>query len=201
MAELTISQDEVIGIKKEIEEGSLELIFNALQSDIYSQPMRSFIRETISNALDSIIEKNVFRKINGGDPVEKYFLQRQDGALLKDSAYDPLYYSIQNLSEDDKVSVVYEESQPRDKITITDHSVGLGGKRLKGFFKLGYSSKRNFLTARGLYGLGSKSALSTGVDYFFISTNLKENLKSAFVQSEVLGSDHCSIGIELDFNH
>jgi hypothetical protein len=170
MAELTISQDEVIGIKKEIEEGSLELIFNALQSDIYSQPMRSFIRETISNALDSIIEKNVFRKINDGEPVEKYFLQRQDGALLKDSAYDPLYYSIQNLSEDDKVSVVYEESQPRDKITITDHGVGLGGKRLKGFFKLGYSSKRNFLTARGLYGLGSKSALSTGVDYFTMTT-------------------------------
>jgi len=37
------------------------------------------------------------------------------------------------------------------------------------------------------------------IDYFFISTNLKENLKSAFIQSEVLGSDHCPIGIELDF--
>ena len=34
MAELTLNTDEVVGIKKEIEEGSLELIFNALQSDI-----------------------------------------------------------------------------------------------------------------------------------------------------------------------
>jgi len=39
------------------------------------------------------------------------------------------------------------------------------------------------------------------IDYFFISTNLKEHLKSAFIESEVLGSDHCPIGIELDFNH
>lgn len=39
------------------------------------------------------------------------------------------------------------------------------------------------------------------IDYFFISTNLKEHLKSAFIESEILGSDHCPIGIELDFNH
>ena len=38
------------------------------------------------------------------------------------------------------------------------------------------------------------------IDYFFISNNLAQNLKSAFIQSEVLGSDHCPIGIELDFN-
>jgi len=39
------------------------------------------------------------------------------------------------------------------------------------------------------------------IDYFFVSTNLKENLKSAFIQSDILGSDHCPIGIELDFKH
>jgi len=39
------------------------------------------------------------------------------------------------------------------------------------------------------------------IDYFFISSNLEEHLKSAFIQSEVLGSDHCPIGIELDFKH
>jgi len=180
MAELEISKDEVIGIKKEIEEGSLELIFNALQSDIYSQPMKSFVRETISNGLDSIIEKNVFRKINSGDAIDKYFLQRQDGALLKDSEYDPTYYDISKLSEDDKVSVLYEEGTPRDKITITDCGVGLGGSRLKGYFKIGYSSKRNFLTARGLYGLGSKSALATGVDYF-IMTTVYNGYKTSFM--------------------
>lgn len=37
------------------------------------------------------------------------------------------------------------------------------------------------------------------IDYFFISNNLVNNLKSAFIQSEVGGSDHCPIGIDLDF--
>jgi len=37
------------------------------------------------------------------------------------------------------------------------------------------------------------------IDYFFISNNLKDNLKSAFIQSEVKGSDHCPIGIDLIF--
>ena len=36
------------------------------------------------------------------------------------------------------------------------------------------------------------------IDYFFASENLKDNLKSAFIMSDVYGSDHCPIGIELD---
>lgn len=35
------------------------------------------------------------------------------------------------------------------------------------------------------------------IDYFFISENLKRNLKSAFIMPEVMGSDHCPIGIEI----
>jgi len=37
------------------------------------------------------------------------------------------------------------------------------------------------------------------IDYFFISDNLKSNLKYAFIQSEINGSDHCPIGIDLIF--
>lgn len=37
------------------------------------------------------------------------------------------------------------------------------------------------------------------IDYFFISNNLEENLKSAFIESEIIGSDHCPIGIDLVF--
>lgn len=35
------------------------------------------------------------------------------------------------------------------------------------------------------------------IDYFFISKNLKKNLKSAFIMHEVTGSDHCPIGIDI----
>jgi exodeoxyribonuclease-3 len=37
------------------------------------------------------------------------------------------------------------------------------------------------------------------IDYFFISDNLKANLKNAFILPEVMGSDHCPVGIELKF--
>jgi exodeoxyribonuclease-3 len=36
------------------------------------------------------------------------------------------------------------------------------------------------------------------IDYFFVSENLKEKVKSASIISDVTGSDHCPIGIELD---
>lgn len=35
------------------------------------------------------------------------------------------------------------------------------------------------------------------IDYFFISKDLGKNLKSAFIMSDIMGSDHCPIGIEL----
>jgi len=34
------------------------------------------------------------------------------------------------------------------------------------------------------------------IDYFFISEELKNNVKSAFILQEVTGSDHCPVGIE-----
>ena len=35
------------------------------------------------------------------------------------------------------------------------------------------------------------------IDYFFISENLKKQTKNAFIKPEVMGSDHCPIGIEI----
>lgn len=37
------------------------------------------------------------------------------------------------------------------------------------------------------------------IDYFFISDDLRPNLKEAFILPEVMGSDHCPVGIELKF--
>jgi exodeoxyribonuclease III len=35
------------------------------------------------------------------------------------------------------------------------------------------------------------------IDYFFISESLKNNLKKAFIEKDILGSDHCPVGIEI----
>ena len=36
------------------------------------------------------------------------------------------------------------------------------------------------------------------IDYFFVSGNLKKSIKSAFILSDVMGSDHCPIGIDIE---
>ncbi|OPY34462.1 MAG: exonuclease III [Methanomassiliicoccales archaeon PtaU1.Bin124] len=36
------------------------------------------------------------------------------------------------------------------------------------------------------------------IDYFLISDDLLPKLRSAFIQKDVMGSDHCPVGIELD---
>jgi exodeoxyribonuclease-3 len=35
------------------------------------------------------------------------------------------------------------------------------------------------------------------IDYFFISQSLRSRLKNAFILSDIMGSDHCPIGIEI----
>lgn len=36
------------------------------------------------------------------------------------------------------------------------------------------------------------------IDYFFVSEELRDKVKAAWIESDVLGSDHCPIGLELD---
>ncbi|MGB9928246.1 MAG: exodeoxyribonuclease III, partial [Methanosarcina sp.] len=37
------------------------------------------------------------------------------------------------------------------------------------------------------------------LDYFFITENLRNNVKAAPIYREILGSDHCPVGLELEF--
>jgi len=36
------------------------------------------------------------------------------------------------------------------------------------------------------------------IDYFYASENLRKNIKKAYIMPEVMGSDHCPIGLELE---
>lgn len=36
------------------------------------------------------------------------------------------------------------------------------------------------------------------IDYFFVSDDLKENIKNAFILQDVMGSDHCPVGLEIE---
>ena len=37
------------------------------------------------------------------------------------------------------------------------------------------------------------------IDYFVISNRLREKMKDAFIMPEVMGSDHCPVGLEIEW--
>ena len=73
------------------------------------------------------------------------------------------------------------------------------------FVKAGFlDTFREFETAGGHYtwwspmpGVRARN-IGWRIDYILISPKLRPRLKRAFIRCEVLGSDHCPIGIELD---
>jgi hypothetical protein len=153
------------GFAKELNENAKNLIFSTLQRYQYQYPVKSTIRETVSNALDSVKERDVALSIiRGQSRVEDYYEQREE-AIYSDSGFDRSYYDPQWLSDKADVEVVYHDGGDleKDSVSIRDWGVGLGKERLKGVFHLGYSSKRLTRFALGKFGLGAKSPLSTGV--------------------------------------
>lgn len=64
---------------------------------------------------------------------------------------------------------------------------------------------REFETAGGHYTwwsqMSNARARNVGwrIDYFLVSKSLRPKLKRAFIHPHILGSDHCPVGIELDF--
>ncbi len=49
------------------------------------------------------------------------------------------------------------------------------------------------------WGHARENNVGWRIDYFFVSKVLKNNLKSAEIHEELMGSDHCPISIELEF--
>ncbi|MEK6900071.1 MAG: exodeoxyribonuclease III, partial [Nanoarchaeota archaeon] len=62
---------------------------------------------------------------------------------------------------------------------------------------------RQFVKEKGHYTFWSymfsarKKNIGWRIDYFLISKRLSARLKEAFILQEVMGSDHCPVGIEL----
>jgi exodeoxyribonuclease-3 len=74
------------------------------------------------------------------------------------------------------------------------------------FFAAGYlDTFRMFNPEGGNYSWWSlrtgsrKKNVGWRLDYFFVSENLRDNVKSALIYPEITGSDHCPVGLELEF--
>lgn len=162
------------GLEREIDASSKKMMMDILQVTQYSKPIDSTVRELASNAVDSQKEKEIAVQILKGELRAEDFYIERDGEQYKDSRFDASYYSLDHLdTENNVVKLYYEEGEGSgftDKFIVEDRGVGLGMPRLAGYFKLGFSTKRNTKHALGAFGLGAKAALSTNVPYYTMET-------------------------------
>lgn len=166
------------GFMKTIDESGIMMMFDVLQKYQYAHPVKSTVRELLSNGIDSVTEKNMAKQILiGKAKVEDYFVHIE-GELYKDSKFTPDYYNLQWLSDNDKVTINYVEGShmSKDKVYISDSGVGLGGERLEKYFRLGYSTKRLSKLPLGKFGVGAKSPLSIGTEYYTMESRYNGQL-------------------------
>jgi hypothetical protein len=159
----TVSSN-ISGFDKKIHRSATTMMLDNMQSHMYQKPIESAVRECVSNAIDSVKEKNLAKQILKGEAkVEDHYISRdsvkdkvvsEDSDIYEDSEFNKDYYDLKWLNVSDTVTLTYttNEQNKRDQFTITDPGVGLGGNRLEGFFNLGYSSKR--LNTNELGGFG-----------------------------------------------
>ena len=163
--------DSTDGIKKTIDKGSMGMALDILQRGLYAHPIQSTVRELASNGYDAIKEREVAKSIIlGTSTIEDHFDVTKIDGIFHASGWDPTYFDLKWLSDDANCYLYYEEGPQRDTLRFVDHGVGLGKTRLVNYFMLNWSSKRANKDALGKWGLGSKVALSLGVDSFRVIT-------------------------------
>lgn len=180
MAILKPSQENVsVGAHKQINKNAYGLMTTVLQRSQYQFPRQSTIRELVSNAVDSVRERDMAVQILTGKASVSDYFEDIEGEIYADSRFDPSYYKLEHLSSDPQVTVRYiVNPSGKDTLVITDHGVGLGLNRLIGYFSLGFSSKRLSKLPLGKFGIGGKAALSVA-EYFTMET-VYNGYKTAF---------------------
>lgn len=178
------------GFKKAIDASGAKLMFDALQKYQYSHPIKSTVRELLSNGIDSVAEKNMAKSILlGRKKISDYYVEIE-GELYQDSHFNPDYYDLNWLDKKDTVAITYIKAPEmgKDKVVIEDSGVGLGGKRLEKYFDLGYSTKRLYASALGKFGVGAKAAMSIGIDYYTVESRYNGRLYRFNVYSHTVDS-------------
>ena len=66
-------------------------------------------------------------------------------------------------------------------------------------FRLKHPGEKDHYTWWSYKTRARASNVGWRIDYFFVSEELKDNIADAYIENEVLGSDHCPIGLVLEF--
>lgn len=158
------------------------------------------------------IDYDDFTLMNIYFPNGKAFQERLD---YKMAFYDSFFDYANVLKSEGKklvicgdVNTAHKEidlARPRENETISGF---LPEERawMDRFFAAGYiDTFRIFNTDYGIYSWWSMRTrarernVGWRLDYFFVSENIRDNVISAPIYSEIIGSDHCPVGLELEF--
>ena len=191
MAIQELTSSEVTGTKggtRVIAQSATGLIMDIVQAQMYTKPIPSTVRELAANARDSQEEKKrAIAILTGQAKVSDFFVERH-GEEFEDSKWQPEYYSLDHFDSDNNVELIYKSNSGVgfcDRFIVKDKGVGVGQNRLLGILSVGFSTKRNRTDLSGSYGLGAKASLSTGCDYYTMTSvhnGLKYSVK-IFTQS------------------
>jgi len=184
-------KDMQAGFMKTIDESGIMMMFDVLQRYQYSYPVKSTVRELLSNGIDSVVEKNMAISILTGKAKPSDYFVDLEGEIYRDSKYTPEYYDLNWLNtSDDKVKITYIEGSKmgKDKVIISDPGVGLGGTRLEKYFRLGFSTKRLSKLPLGKFGVGAKSPLSIGAECYTMESRYNGRLYRFNIYSHTIDS-------------
>ncbi len=66
-------------------------------------------------------------------------------------------------------------------------------------FRYIYPEKQDAYTWWSYMGHAREKNVGWRIDYFIVSNDIKEKIKEAEIYPEIIGSDHCPIGLEIEF--
>lgn len=159
------------------------------------------------------LETEQFFLVNAYVPNAKPDLARLE---LREKTWDPSFLNyLKNLEKTKPVIVCGDFNVAHAEIDIarpkTNHrSAGFTDAERQGmtnYLKNGFFDTFRFLHPTDIrytwwshWGHARENNVGWRIDYFLISENLKNSLKSAEIYESILGSDHCPISITLSFD-
>ena len=66
------------------------------------------------------------------------------------------------------------------------------------YYRYLYPNEENQYTWWSYMGRAREKNIGWRIDYFIVSNDIKNSIKNAYIYPEVMGSDHCPVGLEID---
>ena len=158
------------------------------------------------------VEFEKFYLVNVYTPNSKNELERLS---LREKKWDPEFLKyLKELEKEKPVVFCGDLNAAHEEIDIArpktnHHSAGFTDEERQGitnYINAGFIDTFRSLNPDSVrytwwshWGHARENNVGWRIDYFFISKSLKNNLKSAEIYENIMGSDHCPISIELEF--